>query len=233
MKKLLLFGAALFTAFSVKAVDFTTIASEADFTINNAQKNETESSETKFVYDITAGQELDCYLNAAPSVHFQYTNSSDKAKAFVVNAGNGFEFGGKNGVIVFSNLTVGETYSIEAAAKGGTAGTLGVIDRDGKTFIGDPIDLPKKDKADTNADEQGYVWKTFSFQATASEMTLKETTGGIRVRSAVCADDNKSGLFNVEADAVKAVKFMRDGQLYIQRGNKVYNALGAVVEVAE
>jgi hypothetical protein len=238
MKKFLLFGAALFAAVTINAettAEFTSIASEADYVITNATKNESESTDKKFVYDIKGGDVLDCYMKSAPSVHFQITNGSDKAKAFVVNVGSGFEFGGKNGVMVFSNLEIGKAYSVEAAAKGETDGKLGVIDTDGKTFIGDPIVLPAKNKDAAGTgdyDEQGYVWKTFTFLATAAEMKLKETDGGIRVRVAVCGDAS-TALVNVEADAQKAVKFMRDGQLYIQRGNKVYNALGAVVEVAE
>ncbi|MGN0235164.1 MAG: hypothetical protein ACI4BD_02465 [Paludibacteraceae bacterium] len=35
---------------------------------------------------------------------------------------------------------------------------------------------------------------------------------------------------NVEKDAAKAVKFVKNGQLYIQRGEKVYNVLGAMAE---
>ena len=35
---------------------------------------------------------------------------------------------------------------------------------------------------------------------------------------------------NVENDAVKAVKFIKNGQLYIQRGEKLYNVLGAMAE---
>lgn len=231
MKKLLLFGAALFTAFSINAADYSTIASEADYTITDAQKNASETTETKIVYDITGGQVLDFYMNSESNIHFQITNSGDKAKIFIVNLNNSVEFGGKGGVIIFSNLQVGKKYKVVAAAKGSTAGTLGVIDTDGKTFIGSSIDLPAKAKGADGADEQGYIWKTFEFEATASEMKVKETTGGIRVKEAGASD--ATGLFNVEAEGVKAVKFMRDGQLYIQRGNKVYNALGAVVEVAE
>ncbi|MGM9826281.1 MAG: hypothetical protein ACI3Z8_07585 [Paludibacteraceae bacterium] len=35
---------------------------------------------------------------------------------------------------------------------------------------------------------------------------------------------------NVENDAVKAVKFVKNGQLFIQRGEKLYNVLGAMAE---
>ena len=35
---------------------------------------------------------------------------------------------------------------------------------------------------------------------------------------------------NVENDATKAVKFVKNGQLYIQRGEKLYNVLGAMAE---
>ena len=35
---------------------------------------------------------------------------------------------------------------------------------------------------------------------------------------------------NVESDAVKAVKFIKNGQLYIQRGENCYNVLGAMAE---
>ena len=39
-----------------------------------------------------------------------------------------------------------------------------------------------------------------------------------------------TAISNVENDATKAVKFVKNGQLYIQRGEKLYNVLGAMAE---
>ena len=39
-----------------------------------------------------------------------------------------------------------------------------------------------------------------------------------------------TAISNVENDATKAVKFVKNGQLYIQRGEKLFNVLGAMAE---
>ena len=39
-----------------------------------------------------------------------------------------------------------------------------------------------------------------------------------------------TALTNVESEEAKAVKFVKNGQLYIQRGEKLYNVLGAMAE---
>ena len=39
-----------------------------------------------------------------------------------------------------------------------------------------------------------------------------------------------TALTNVESEDAKAVKFIKNGQLYIQRGEKLFNVLGAMAE---
>lgn len=39
-----------------------------------------------------------------------------------------------------------------------------------------------------------------------------------------------TALTNVESEEAKAVKFIKNGQLYIQRGEKLFNVLGAMAD---
>ncbi len=213
-----------------------------DFTVANATKNTDESTDTKNVYDIAANEELQFTLNAAPNVVFTITNGSDKAKAFIVNV-NGddttdkgsVEFGGKNGVVIFKDAKVGDVIKMAVAAKGGTAGTIGVLPSTGNDLIESTvITLPKKAKNTEGADADGYVWKEFSFTVTedmiktldgVKVVRVKETAGGYRCKAASINADLPTGIQNVKAADVKSA----NGAIYNLAGQKVNESYKGIV----
>lgn len=230
MKKIFFFAAALVAAATINAetYDFSTYATESDWVISEATKNTGESKEDKLVYDIKGGVEAVVSPKGAENIQFTIKNGSDKAKAFNINLGNSFEFGGKNGVIKLSGVQVGANIQLVVAAKGGTAANF--EDAAGaypKGAIAVSKDLTAPAKGSTGADEKGYVWVTLEYQATSANVEIKEFAGGYRIKSLTIGGE--TAIDNANAEAVKAVKYMENGQLIIEKNGVKYNALGAVI----
>ena len=221
MKKLLLFGAALFAAFSVSAevisfagvtaADITTDGTIGTYTMGEAEVPSVSQPD---------GVDINVKLAGRPNLVINYTQSAGKTKDNILKfAAEYMQADGKNVILTFSNVKVGSVIELTVKAKGSTASVF-------EAFEGAVADASNPASVD-NTD-----FAVVKFTAVASTVKIKETAGGYRISQAV-AEFGSSALFNVEADAQKAVKFMHNGQLYIQRGNKVYNALGTVVEIAE
>ena len=230
MKKIFFFAAALVAAATINAetYDFSTYATESDWVISGATKNTAESKEDKLVYDIKGGVEAVISPKGAENIQFTIKNGSDKAKAFNINLGNSFEFGGKNGIIKLSGVQVGANIQLVVAAKGGTAANF--EDAAGaypKGAIAVSKDLTAPAKGSAGADEKGYVWVTLEYQATSANVEIKEFAGGYRIKSMTIGGE--MAIDNTNAEAVKAVKYMENGQLVIEKNGVKYNALGAVI----
>ena len=232
MKKLFFLAAAMCAAVSLNAVtyDFATLANESDWIIKDATKS-TSSTETKLVYDIAANVPAEITSTLSSDIMFTIKNGSDKKSAFNINLGKCFEFGGKNGIIVLSNVQVGAFIKLEVAAKGGTAANF--VDKNGTypkgaVAISEDLVLPAKNAGAEGADEEGYIWKTIVYQAVTSTVEIKEFDGGFRIKA--LSIDTTSGLSDINAEQVKATKMMVDGQMLIVRDGVKYNALGTVVE---
>lgn len=230
MKKIFFFAAALVAAATINAetYDFASYATESDWVVSEATKNAGESKADKLVYDIKGGVEAVVSPKGVENIQFTIKNGSDKAKAFNINLGNSFEFGGKNGVIKLSGVQVGANIQLVVAAKGGTAANF--EDAAGaypKGAIALSKDLTAPAKGSDGADEKGYVWVTLEYQATASSVEIKEFAGGYRIKSMTIGGE--TAIDNTNAEAVKAVKYMENGQLIIEKNGVKYNALGAVI----
>ena len=215
-----------------------------DFTVENAQVNATESKDTKTVYDIEANQELKFWLNTAPSVVFTITNGGAKSKIFNVNFNDNtttdkgsVEFGGKNGVVIINDAKVGDEIKMTVAAKGSTAGKIGVLPSSGNDLItSTELALPKKDKEADGADAEGYVWKEFSFKVTedmiktlesVKVVRIKETDGGYRCKALSINAPLPTGIQNIKA----ATKTIENNVIYNLAGQKVNeNYKGIVIK---
>ncbi len=213
-----------------------------DFTVENAQVNASESKDTKTVYDITGGQELKFWLNTAPSVVFTITNGGAKAKIFNVNFNDNtttdkgsVEFGGKNGVVIINDAKVGDEIKMTVAAKGSTAGKIGVLPSSGNDLITSTVlALPKKDKEADGADAEGYVWKEFSFKVTedmiktlegVKVVRIKETDGGYRCKALSINAPLPTGIQNIKA----ATKTIENNVIYNLAGQKVNESYKGIV----
>ena len=230
MKKFFFFAAALVAAATINAetYDFATYATEADWVVTNATKNASLSTEDKLVYDIKGGVEAVVSPKGAENIQFTIKNGSDKAKAFNINLGNSFEFGGKNGIIKLSGVQVGANIQLVVAAKGSTAANF--EDAAGaypKGAIAVSTDLTAPAKGSAGADEKGYVWVTLEYQATSANVEIKEFAGGYRIKSLTIGGGTAIDNTAVEA---KATKYMENGALVIVKNGVKYNALGAVIE---
>ncbi len=230
MKKIFFFAAALVAAATINAetYDFSKYATEADWTVTDATKNATETKEDKLVYDIAGGVEAVVSPKGAENIQFTIKNGSDKKKAFNINLGNSFEFGGKNGIIKLSGVQVGTSIKLVVAAKGGTAADFadaaGVYPK-GAIAVSTDLILPAK--GSDGADEKGYVWKTLEYQATSGNVEIKEFAAGYRISSLTIGGTTAISNTAVEA---KATKYMENGALVIVKNGVKYNALGAVIE---
>lgn len=230
MKKFFFFAAALVAAATINAetYDFATYATEADWVVTSATKNATESKEDKLVYDIQGGVEAVVSPKGAENIQFTIKNGSDKKKAFNINLGNSFEFGGKNGIIKLSGVQVGASIKLVVAAKGSTAADFAdATNAYPKGAIAISTDLTCPAKGSEGADEKGYVWKTLEYQASLSNVEIKEFSGGYRISSLTIGGTTAIDNTAVEA---KAIKYMENGALVIVKNGVKYNALGAVIE---
>lgn len=230
MKKFFFFAAALVAATTINAetYDFATYATEADWIVTNATKNASLSTEDKLVYDIKGGVEAVVSPKGAENIQFTIKNGSDKAKAFNINLGNSFEFGGKNGIIKLSGVQVGASIKLVVAAKGSTAADFAdATNAYPKGAIAVSTDLTCPAKGSEGADEKGYVWKTLEYQASSSNVEIKEFSGGYRISSLTIGGTTAIDNTAVEA---KATKYMENGALVIVKNGVKYNALGAVIE---
>lgn len=232
MKKFFFFAAALVAAATInaKTYDFATYATEADWVVTSATKNAAESTADKLVYDIAGGVEAVVSPKGAENIQFTIKNGSDKKKAFNINLGNSFEFGGKNGIIKLSGVQVGASIKLVVAAKGSTAADFADATNaypKGAIAISTDLTCPAKGSGAEGADEKGYVWKTLEYQATSSNVEIKEFSGGYRISSLTIGGETAIDNTAVEA---KAIKYMENGALVIVKNGVKYNALGAVIE---
>lgn len=230
MKKFFFFAAALVAATTINAetYDFSTYATEADWVITGATKNASETKEDKLVYDIKADVEAVVSPKGVENIQFSIKNTKDKNKAFNINLGNSFEFGGKNGIIKLSGVQVGTSIKLVVAAKGkDDANFADATNAYPKGAIAVSTDLTCPAKNSEGADEKGYVWKTLEYQATSGNVEIKEFAAGYRISSLTIGGTTAIDNTVVEA---KATKYMENGALVIVKNGVKYNALGAVIE---
>ena len=189
-------------------LDFTTQGTSInDWIINYATLNESNTNEDagKYVYDIHGGIESESYVVSRPNIVFKVKNASDKQKAFVIYPGQGYEFGGKNGIICINGTSVGDRIRITCAAKGSTNASFedgqGVYPKNAITITED-LTLPYKAEGAEDADEQGYRWKEIQYVSLGGDVEIKEFAGGFRVKR---VEVEESGIttptYTITADA--------------------------------
>lgn len=232
MKKFFFFAAALVAAATINAetYDFSKYATEADWVVTSATKNTAESTADKLVYDIAGEVEAVVYPKGVENIKFTIKNGSAKPKAIVINLGNSFEFGGKNGIIKLSGVQIGASIKLVVAAKGSKPADFADATNaypKGAIAISTDLTCPAKGSGAEGADEKGYVWKTLEYQASSSNVEIKEFNGGYRISSLTIGGETAIDNTAVEA---KATKYMENGALVIVKNGVKYNALGAVIE---
>ena len=223
MKKIVLFAAAVVAALTVnaKVYDFSTIT-KADIQTTAAV---TEDEATGKITIAIPGDQSVVEIRLFEDIVLHY--NSKEAKNITVDTKNGyFEFPGNGAtaegkaLVTVENLTIGDKVAFEAANKG--TGDVALSARDGAE--GADVALPKKAKGAEGADENGYIWVTGEYTATAADLTI--SAPGARVRKITTPGEDKQAIDNIEAGE-KAVKFFENGQLIILKNGVRYNALGA------
>ncbi len=234
MKKIFFLAATMMAAMTINAAvyDLTTLTAEADWTIENATKNTTQSTETKLVYDTQAGVEATIVpAKVSDDIQFSIKNTETKTKAFNINLGKCFEFGGKNGILTIDNVKSGATIKLVVAAKGNSAANFADDTKTfpkGATAVTEDLTCPAKSKGAEGADEEGYIWKTLEYTANDATVQIKEFAAGYRIKSIEISGSTANENVKAEVKAVKSID--ANGQLVILKNGVKYNALGAVVE---
>ena len=72
-----------------------------------------------------------------------------------------------------------------------------------------------------------YVYEGADFPANKAFLEIPSSGAPARIRMVF---DNATAIDNVEVEAVKAEKFIENGQLFIRRGNEVFNLQGQIVK---
>lgn len=210
-----------------------------DWTINNATINEsnTDASKGKYAFDVQANIPGISYVTAKPRFQFEYSNASDKTKAFFIYTNRCYEYGGKNGIVNILNTQKGDTIKIEVAAKGTTAGNF--VDSKAvypihATALTEDLTLPAKGSA--GADDNGYVWRTLEYLSQGGNVALKEFGGGFRLRliELIHVEPNPTtDIDSVNSSSIqegdRAMIILHNGQLFILRGDNLYTIQGQKV----
>ena len=154
----------------------------------NAIYNASESTEIKYVFDITANNTASVNVIDEPNILFQIRNGANKAKAFNISPGKYFEFGGKNGVVVLRNTQAGDRIILNVAAKGYSDASM--LDPAGEypknaTVLTEDLTLPAKDETTGE-----YYWRDIEFLSNGGDIRIKEFASGFRIRTITIAPQN-------------------------------------------
>lgn len=228
MKKLLLFGAALFAAVSINAASFAGFdGRKGDLGVqihdqnliqnqNNITLNETDANDHKYSIQNTASGECSFTMGGVEFYGSDQQAGKDIYKTYKTYIQpNGARRRVTIPTVAGEKVRIYVQDAITIAVEGASEGASIALAAWGSE---------KEDFTELTATGSSII--LWSDDRAESPTAAKFKLGAI-------LPAGTSALINVEGDADKAVKFMRNGQLYIQRGNRLYNALGAVVEVAE
>ena len=217
MKKVLLFGAAILTAMSmsakvynfggIQASDITTDGTIGTYTMDGVE-----------IPSVSAGADADinCTLNGMEDLVINYKNSSGKDNILKF-AADYLQADGKNVILTFSNVTVGDEIILLVSAKGGTPSVFEALsgceaDANNPASVG---------KIDELAD---YV--QVKFTATASDVQIKETSGGYRIISATVGSTESA----IQNAIKKKISFNGNVISNVEGLNlSVYNVLGKLM----
>lgn len=218
MKKTLLLGAAILAAMTMNAKVY-------NFAGITADKITTDGSLGTYALDgvdvpsisATAEVDINCTIADMDDMVINYKNSSGKNN--ILKFGGDFlQADGKNVILTFSNVSVGDEIVLLVSAKGSTAATFEAYK--GCTAAADnPASVEKADGLDT------YV--EVKFVATESDVQIKETAGGYRIITATVGS-TESALHNISITE----KISFNGSVISNAEGLnvfVYNALGKLV----
>lgn len=225
MKKIFFFAAALVAAATINAqtYDFADINfAESDLTVTNGT---VALNADKYEVKNNAGETVTLTIAQIPNVTFSYKNTQEKT-AFKAVPGKYIQMDGDQRDITFSGLTAGTQITLTVASKGGTANSFEDSDTKGAGLNGCIWVSGNKKQA---AKESGnpLAFEDVTVQAIQSTVTIRCTAGGYCLSKIVIGGGN--AIDNANAEAVKAVKYMENGQLIIEKNGVKYNALGAVI----
>ena len=216
MKKFFLFAAAVVAAMTVnaKVYNFAGITADqitTDGTLGTYVMDEVEIPSVSQ----PDGVDINVRLDGQEDLVINYTQSAGKTKDNILKfAADFMQADGKNVILTFSNVTIGDEINLVVSAKGSTDSKFTALEG----ASGEEQTVDKKSKV------EDYVVVTFV--ATDGDVKIKEIGGGYRITKAYVGEPAPQGLKNTEA-AVKAEKFFRNGQLIIRKNGVEYNALGA------
>ena len=192
MKKVLLSCVALFAAMSMSAKVYNFGGIQAsDITTAGTIGTYTMDGEEIPSVSAPAGVDINCTINGMEDLVINYKNSNDKNNILKF-AADYLQTDGKNVILTFSNVTVGDEIVLLVSAKGSTnavfEATAGCeADANNPASVG---------KIDELAD---YV--QVKFTATASDVQIKETSGGYRIISATVGS-TESAIQNAIAEKI-------------------------------
>ncbi len=219
MKKVLLSCVALFAAMSmnakvynfggIQAGDITTDGTIGTYTMDGVE-----------IPSVSAGEDVDinCTFNGMDDLTVNYKNTSGKSNILKL-AADYLQADGKNVILTFSNVTVGDEIVLLVSAKGST----NAVFEASSGCIADANNPASIDKKESLAD---YV--EVKFQAIANEVQIKETSGGYRIISATVGSE--SGESAIQNAIAEKISFNGNVISNVEGLNlSVYNVLGKLM----
>lgn len=219
MKKVLLSCVALFAAMSmsakvynfggIQASDITTDGTIGTYTMDGKEIPSVSAEENT---------DINCTFNGMDDLTVNYKNTSGKSNILKL-AADYLQADGKNVILTFSNVTVGDEIVLLVSAKGSTNAVFEAT----SGCEADASNPASVGKIDELAD---YV--QVKFTATESDVQIKEIGGGYRIISAtVGSESGESAIHNAIAEKIS---FNGNVISNIEGLNlSVYNVLGKLV----
>lgn len=219
MKKVLLSCVALFAAMSMSAKVYNFGGIQAsDITTDGTIGTYTMDGEDIPSVSAKAGEDINCTFNGMDDLVVNYKNSNDKNNILKF-AADYLQTDGKNVILTFSNVKIGDEIVLLVSAKGDKNAVFEALNG----CIADANNPASVDKKESLTD---YV--EVKFQAIASEVQIKETGNGYRIISAtVGSESGESAIHNAIAEKIS---FNGNVISNIEGLNlSVYNVLGKLV----
>ena len=200
--------AKLYNFAGIQATDIVTAGTIGTYTMDGVEIPSVSAA---------AGTDINCTIYGMDDMVINYSNSSGKSNIlkFAVDF---LQADGKNVILTFSNVTIGDEIVLLVSAKGSTSAVFEAL----SGCEADANNLPV-DKKDYLSD---YV--QVKFYATASTVQIKETSGGFRIITATIGESSAQEVSGTCGDNLTWTLNLDNGALVVSGYGDMYNYSSAV-----
>ena len=207
-----LFVVLIATAIHAKLYNFAGIQATDIFTAGTIGTYTMDGVEIPSI-SAAAGTDINCTIYGMDDMVINYSNSSGKSNIlkFAVDF---LQADGKNVILTFSNVTIGDEIVLLVSAKGSTSATFEAL----SGCVADANNPASVEKKESIAD-----YAEMRFQAIANEVQIKETSGGFRIITATIGESSAQEVSGTCGDNLTWYLNMSEGVLNISGYGAMYD----------